>query len=205
MSVIRFEMTECVPFAEGMQFGEVGPYERLTGRAHFAVDPAHHAYAQVVDLSKAARNADGLVVFATDLCILRPADSNKGNRCAFFGYGNRGNKRELQFFNDAPPSNDPRKVADAGNGYLMRRGYTVVWAAWEGDLLPGDGRMVLDVPTASDDGAAITGLVRSEFIANSKGVTSLPLSSQASTASYPSVSLDTSKATLTRKRYANDS
>jgi hypothetical protein len=204
MSTIRFEISECVPFAQGQEFGAVGAYERLTGRVHLAVDPTHPAYAQVVDLDKAPRNAKGRVEFATDLCILRPADASKGNRCVFFGYGNRGNKRELQFFNDAPPSNDPRSVADAGNGFLMRRGYTVVWAAWEGDLLPGDGRMVLDVPIVSEAGAAITGLVRSEFIANAKGVTTLPLSSQASTASYPSVSLDTSKATLTRKRYAND-
>jgi len=205
MAAIRFEIDECVPFAGGMRFGDVGAYERLSGRVHFAVDPLHEAYAQVVDLDKAPRTADGLVEFATDLCVLRPADADKGNRRLFFGYGNRGNKRELQFFNDAPPSNDPRTASDAGNGFLMRRGYTVVWAAWEGDLLPGDGRMVLDVPVASDSDAPITGLVRSEFIANAVGVTTLPLSSQASTASYPSVSLDTAKARLTRKRYANDS
>ena len=34
--------------------------------------------------------------------------------------------RALQFFNDAPGSNDPRTAAHAGNGFLMRRGYTVV-------------------------------------------------------------------------------
>ena len=204
MNSIRFEISECVPFAEGMPFGDVGAYERLTGRAHFAVDPVHSAYTQVVDLDKAPRNADGLVEFATDLCILRPATADKGNRRVFFGYGNRGNKRELQFFNDAPASNDPRTVADGGNGYLMRRGYSIVWAAWEGDLLPGDGRMVLDVPVATDEGRPITGLVRSEFIANAHGVTTLPLSSQASTASYPAACLDTSQASLTRRRYPND-
>lgn len=204
MSATRFQIDECVAFADGIRFGNVGAYERLTGRVHFAVDPRDEAYAQVVDLDKAARDAQGLVEFTSDLCILRPADAAQGNRRALFGYGNRGNKRELQFFNDAPPSNDPRTAADAGNGFLMRRGYTVVWAAWEGDLLPGDGRMVLDVPIASDAGKPITGLVRSEFIANAHGVTTLPLSSQASTASYPSVSLDTNLATLTRKRYATD-
>ena len=42
----------------------------------------------------------------------------------------------------------------------MRRGYAVAWVAWEGDMLPGDGRMVLDVPVATDNGEPITGRVR---------------------------------------------
>ena len=50
----------------------------------------------------------------------------------------------LQFFNDVPASNNPRTLAHAGNGFLMRRGYTVAWLAWQGDLLPGNGRLLLD-------------------------------------------------------------
>ncbi len=126
------------PFADNHAFGETGAYERLVGRAHFAVDPGAPAQSGIVDIDKAPRNAAGLVEFAADLCILKPLDMARGNRRLLFGYGNRGNKRELQFFNDAPASNDPRTLADAGNGFLMRRGYALVWAAWEGDLLPGD-------------------------------------------------------------------
>jgi hypothetical protein len=63
-------------------------------------------------------------------------------------YGNRGNKRVLQLFNDAPASNDPRSLAHAGEGFLMRRGYTVASLAWQGDLLPGNGRLLLDLPVA---------------------------------------------------------
>ncbi len=204
MTAPRIQIDDRGPFADGHAFDGTGPYERLTGRVHFAVDPQHPAYAAVVDLDKAPRNAGGLVEFASDLCILAPADPARGNGRLLFGYGNRGNKRELQFFNDAPPGNDPRTLADAGNGFLMRRGYTVVWAAWEGDLLPGNGRMVLDVPVASDGGAPITGRVRSEFIANAPGVTSLPLSGQASTRAYPAASLDPREASLTRRRYPGD-
>ena len=64
--------------------------------------------------------------------------------------------------------------------------------------------MLLDVPVASDAGAPITGLVRSEFIVNQRGVTTQPLSGQTSTRSHPTVSLDTRKATLTRRRYPED-
>ena len=32
----------------------------------------------------------------------------------------------------------------------MRRGYAVAWLAWEGDMLPGDGRMVLEWDASAD-------------------------------------------------------
>ena len=166
------------------------------------VDPDARAYTGVVDLDKAPRNAAGLVEYAADVCILKPV--GPGNHRLFFGYGNRGNKRELQFFNDASASNDPRALRDAGNGFLMRRGYTVAWAAWEGDLLPGDGRMRLDVPVARAGAAPLTGLVRTEFIADRSGISTFPLSGWVSTRSYPAVSLDTSRARLTRRRYPGD-
>jgi hypothetical protein len=200
---VEIRIAERGAFAEGHAFGESGAYERLVGRAHFAIDPRAEAQAGVVDLDKAPCNKHGLVEFAADLCILKPVHMAKGNRRLFFGYGNRGNKRELQFFNDARACNDPKTLSDAGNGFLMRRGYTVVWAAWEGDLLPGDGRLVLDVPVASDDGQPITGLVRSEYIASGPGIRSFPLSGKASTRSYASHSLDPRSASLSRRRYAD--
>lgn len=202
-NAVEIQIAERSAFADGHGFGEAGDYERLVGRAHFAVDPNAEAQAGIVDLVKAPRNADGLVEFAADLCILKPRDMAKGNRRLLFGYGNRGNKRELQFFNDAPASNDPKTLSDAGNGFLMRRGYIVVWAAWEGDLLPGDGRLILDVPVASDGDRLITGLVRSEFIAANADVTTFPLSGKASTRSYPAHSLDPRSASFTRRRYAD--
>jgi len=37
---VRLDITERAAFAGGQSFGDVGPYERLSGRAHFAIDPA---------------------------------------------------------------------------------------------------------------------------------------------------------------------
>lgn len=201
---IDIDITARDVFAQGHSYANVGAYERLLGRVHYRIDPNHHAYASIVDIDKAPRDDTGKVRFSTDLCILKPVRDGAGNRRLFFAYGNRGNKRELQFFNDAPASNEPISAADGGNGFLMRRGYSIVWAAWEGDLLPGNGRMLFDAPIATNAGKDITGLVRSEFIVNSHGVTTLPLSGQASTRSYPAVSLDTAQATLTRRRYPGD-
>lgn len=192
-------------FADGHEFEGVGAYEKLVGRAHFAVDPNAAPQAGITDLDKAPVNGDGLVEFASDVIILKPVDMARGNGRLFFDYGNRGNIRALQFFNDAPGSNDPSSLSHAGNGFLMRRGYTIVWGAWQGDLQPGDGRMLLDLPVARNaDETPVTGPVRSEFIVEAPGQTCLPLSGRASTRSHPTVSLDTREASLTRRRYPDD-
>ncbi len=159
---VELSIAERFPFADGHEFGGVRPYERLVGKAHFAVDPKAPAQRGITDIDKTPTDAEGLVHFTGDFSILKPIDAGRGNRRIFFDYGNRGNKRMLQFFNDALASNDPRSLGHAGNGFLMRRGYTVVWLAWQGDLLPGNGRMVLDLPIVP----AVTGLVRVEYIAD---------------------------------------
>ena len=200
---ITLSISQRSIFADGQSFGDSGPYERLRGRAHHAVDPDAAAQAGIVDLDKAPRNANGKVEFATDVLILKPLDPARGNRRIFYDWGNRGNLRALQFFNDAVGSNDPRDPAHAGNGYLFRRGYSFVWSAWEADLLPGNDRVVLDVPTVTEGGAPITGVVRQEFIPEAPTLC-YPLSGRASTRSYPTVSLDTTKARLTKRRYPND-
>lgn len=194
-------ITDRHPFADGRAFGDTGAYERLTGRVRLHADPAGNQ-PPVIDLDKAPRGADGLVAYTADFCLLKPVDPGRGNRRVFFDYGNRGNKRALQFFNDAVGSNSPIAPEHAGNGFLMRRGYTVAWLAWQGDLLPGDGRMLLDVPVASDGGRPITGTVRVEYIVNGPGNHVIPLSGLAPSRSYPAASLDTAKAQLSRRRYA---
>ena len=196
---VELSIAERLPFAGKHEFGAVGAYERLVGRAHFVVDPSAPAQHGITDVENAPTDAEGLVRFAGDFSILKPVDPGRGNRRIFFDYGNRGNKRMLQFFNDAPASNDPRTLEHAGNGFLMRRGYTVVWLAWQGDLLPGNGRMVLDLPIAP-----VTGLVRVEYIVDRPGITTFPLSGHASTRSHPTVSLDAREASLTRRRYPDD-
>jgi hypothetical protein len=119
---LDLSISERFAFADGHEFGLVGAYERLVGRAHFAVDPSASAQHGVTDLDKAPTDAVGLVHFTGDFSIVQPIDPARGNRRLFFDYGNRGNKRMLQFYNDAPASNDPRSLADAGNGFLLRGG-----------------------------------------------------------------------------------
>lgn len=104
------------PFAEGETFGTVGPYERLIGRAEVFLDPTSAAYQSVVDIENAPRDEQGRVRYETDFFMLKPVDMARGNRRLFYDVVNRGDKRALQFFNDAAASNDPATRADAGNG-----------------------------------------------------------------------------------------
>jgi hypothetical protein len=203
-NLIELRVAERGVFADGQSFGDVGAYERISGRAHFAVHPRAPAQLDVVDLDKAPVDDKGLVRFAADFMLLRPRELERGNRRVFYDYGNRGHKRAVQFFNDAQHSNTPSTLAHAGNGFFMRRGYSVAWVAWEGDILPGDGRMLLDVPVATEQGKPITGRIRVEYIAEVPGVTCFPLGGRTAAHSYSTVSLDNSDAVLVRRRYPYD-
>src|SRR5262245_39509466 len=200
-TVLSFDVRKRSVVAGGHAFGAVGPYEHIDARALLAVDPLAPEQAAVVDVAHAPRDDAGRVRFETDVQILMPVDAERANRRLFVELVNRGNKRCLQFFNDAPASNDPHAVQHFGNGFLMRRGYVVCWIAWQGDILPGDRRIEMKLPVAAGKGGPIAGAIRSEFIATSASTTTFPLSGWASTRSHPAVSLDTAKASLVRRRY----
>src|SRR5262249_23851042 len=93
------EVRRRVPFAGGAAFGDTGPYEKLVGVAHFAVDPKHPRNRDIVDLQLAPRNAEGKVEFDADFFILVPKDLSKGNRALLYDVNNRGNKLALGMFN----------------------------------------------------------------------------------------------------------
>lgn len=165
--VVRFEIRTREPFADGEKFGNVGAYERIIGTVHYAIDPKLRQNAEIVDLQFAPRAVDGRVHFQGDLFILTPADPAKAAGVALYDVNNRGNKLALRFFNSSAGGNDPKSAADAGNGFLMRQGITVVWSGWDGELLPAENRLRLVCPVARDGDKSITGPVRCEFIPTS--------------------------------------
>ncbi len=201
---VRLSIERQVSFAEGAPFGDTGPYERLTGSAFFELDPNDPANANVVDLALAPRNANCAVEFRADLDILKPVDLARGNGCLLYDVNNRGNKTALRAFNDSPPDNDPLTMVAAGNGFLMRQGFTVVWSGWQGDLVAGDGLLTTDLPEALENGKPVRGKVRQEFIAEQEGVLWMPLSGAPSIRSYPALDLDTSHATMTLREHERD-
>jgi hypothetical protein len=191
------------PFAGGQAFGDTGPYERITAVARFAIDPEHARNRGIVDLPLAPRNADGKVEFEADVFILAPKDPAKGNGAVFYDVNNRGNKLALRFFNYAPASSDPKTVKDAGDGFLFRRGYTVVWCGWIGELLPGEHRLLLRAPVATENGKPIRGMVRYEAVTD-KPAESVPLSRREGHGSYPPTKEGEAKAVLTYRLHETD-
>ena len=200
---IELQIDVHEPFAHGAEFGDVGSYERIAGQVHFALDPSAPENTAIVDLDRAPRNAEGLVEYSTDFYILRPTDLAHGNRRLIYDVNNRGNMRLLQFMNDGVHSNAPATLEHAGNGFLLRRGYSIVWSGWQGDLLPGDGRLTMRLPVATEDGEPLTGPTRCEFVADEDGITTIPLSANDYTRSYPVADGD-ADARLTMREYEMD-
>ena len=68
-------------------------------------------------------------------------------------------------------------LEDAGNGFLMRQGYTIVWCGWQGDLMPQKNWLVHGCPCRDKrrqrDHCAKS---RTEIVVDEKGIKSQPLS-----------------------------
>lgn len=196
----RLVIARREPFANGHEFPVTGAYEKLVGKIYGEVDPKSRLNKIIVNLHKAPRNRRGRVAYSGDFCILKPVDMARGNGKIFFDAPNRGAKRIVAFLNDAPQSNDPSALQDAGNGFLMRQGYTIVWCGWQGDLMPAKNWLVLNVPVATNGGKPaepIFSKVRTEIVVDEKGVRSQPLSGDERVKSYPAAARDQSQATLT--------
>ena len=76
---------------------------------------------------------------------------------------NRGRATVIPNFNRAGGRNP-----DVGDGFLMKRGFTVVTVGWEFDL-PAADMIRIDVPVATDAGRPITGMVRASFTPDPEG------------------------------------
>ncbi len=194
--ITRIEIAKTEPAFAGASFGAAGTYERLTGKAYGEVDPRAPANAGIQDISLAPRNARGMVEYVTDIDIVRPADRSKSNGVLFFNIVNRGNKGGLSLFNAdvRAPLADINNLTTAGDGFMQRQGYTMIWFGWQPDVAAGNNRATMTVPVARNpDGSAITGIVRSELVTTTPATT-LNLSSgwftALATTSYPTVSTD---------------
>ena len=157
MAVVRLEIKTRKPLADARKFGDVGRYQQLDGTAHFAVDPGHPLNGTVTDIDLAERGHDGLVHFTSDIRILAPVDQTRGNHRLLFDVPNRGNRLALATFNGVPRPINPAGPTNAGNGFLMRHGYTVVWCGWQHDVPETVGLMRIKVPEAQIDGQPVSG------------------------------------------------
>ncbi|MFN8526538.1 MAG: alpha/beta hydrolase domain-containing protein [Chloroflexota bacterium] len=163
MAVARIEINRRQPYAGGRLFGTVGGYERIDGTLHFAADPDHVANSGIVDLDLAPRDVAGRVEFSADVCILRPEKAGAGNGRLLFEVVNRGRKLCPRYFNYAKADPATDVDIDAGDGFLMNRGWTVVWTGWQCDSPRGAALMGLTAPIAQENGHPLRGRLTAEF------------------------------------------
>lgn len=173
--ITRIVIDKREPFAGGYEFPVTGAYEKLVGKAYGEVDPKNPLNQGIVNLDKAPRNASGNVEYSMEISVLKPLDMRRGNGTIFYDTLNRGNKA-MRFNYGAARSNDPSALEHAGDGFLMRQGYAMIWSGWQGDILPDNERMTANFPVAKNrDGSPIKKWIRTEFVF-SKPAASIPIS-----------------------------
>ena len=198
--IISVDIQTIEPLADGAPFGAVGAYERVIGVAKGEVDPNAPGNKGIALIDKAPRNARGMVEYTTDFFVLRPKDPAKGNGRILYEVNNRGRKMLFGNIADGPQGvNDPKTMADVGNGFPMRRGWTIVWSGWDPDAPRANKGLGLTAPVATDNGQPITQTVREEWVSGTRGgaLESFKLS-------YEAASQDQGGAVLTVRGRASD-
>ena len=201
MAITELAIAKRSSFASGESFGGVGAYELLEGTAHFAVDPQNARNQGITDLDLAPRNGQGKVEFSADFAMLQPVITDRGNRRILFDVVNRGRKTALSM-NSAAAATDPTAPLESGNGYLMRRGYTVVWGGWQADVPPTPGLIGLQGPEAvAPRGGPLTGKIMCQFQCNEP--TQVFLLADRQHLPNPAADVDEPEATLTVRDLPN--
>jgi hypothetical protein len=198
--LLSLDIERIETLADGAPFGDAGAYERVIGRAKGEVDPRDPANKGIALIDKAPLNANGKVEYATDIFILRPKDPARGNGRILYEVNNRGRKMLFGNIADGPQGvNDPKTMADVGNGFPLRQGYTIVWSGWDPDAPRANMGLGLIAPVATDNGQPIVKVVRDEFCSGTRGgaIEVFKLSYEATTQEQP-------RATLTVRERADD-
>jgi hypothetical protein len=163
--VVRIEVKSRADILNGQAFGATGPYEKLSGLIYFSIDPRNTANQIITDIDKAPTNAAGKVEFSSDFYLIKPKDPARGNGTLLYEVSNRGGKGMVSFFNRGTGGVDPSTAAQFGDGFLLDRGFTLLWVGWQFDPPMREGLVRVFAPIAREpDGRPIQGLVRSDFV-----------------------------------------
>jgi hypothetical protein len=161
------------------------PYERLTGRFQGELDPRDPQNAVITDIGLAPRNERGMVEYSATFTILKPLDMVRASGVLVYQVPNRGQSNI------------------EGGGYFAdfrAAGHVLVASGWQADIPAAAGVERLMTPVAKNvDGSSITGPVMARFADMPAGSTTLPIIRGRVTGTATPATLDTSKATLTRR------
>jgi hypothetical protein len=157
--VTRVEIESRTDVLDGRTFGDAGAYERLSGQIFFSVrvDSPHNS--PVVDLRNAVNLEHGEVQFSADFVAYRPKDPHRSNGSLLLEVPNRGRPHFIALVDGG----NADLAHDAGDAWLLRRGFTVVSVGWQWDA-PGPDDLKLYAPIAKENGRRITGLLRGDVM-----------------------------------------
>ena len=194
MPVTRIDIQQRGVYAGGKAFDEAGPYEYLAGVMHFAADPKAAVNQTICDLDLASTNGDGKVEFSAEFPLLKPVSPPGGGRLLVDSL-NRGNMTALSMFNGAARRATASPDVDAGNGYLMRHGYSVLSVGIQWDPPESPERMRAWFPEALQNGQRLTGPSFVQWWGNA--VSYQQLLSDAGHKPYPTADVNDPNAVLT--------
>ena len=157
--VLRVEITARQDVLGGQPFGNAGPYERIVGKIYYAAPVGNWHDTQVFDLKNAVNEKDGQVEFSADFIVIRPKDASKGNGSMLLEVPNRGSSFIVALIDGG----DWDLSHNAGDGWLLRNGYTIATIGWQWDAV-GDDALRLYAPIAKENGKTITGLLRGDLM-----------------------------------------
>ena len=192
MAVTRLDLTSA-PFEGGRSFGTTGPYELLEGTAHFALDPELALNQVITDLDLAPRSGDGRVHFSSDFNLLRPRDPARGNRTLLMDIPNRGRTTVFRL-NHQPPPRSRTARPDAGDGWILRQGYTIAWCGWQHDVIANGEYLGINAPEALIEGKPVSGPVSCKLQPNSP--TQVMMLSDRGHRTYPTLDVNDPEAKL---------
>ncbi len=157
--VVRVETVSRTEVLGGKQFGNAGVYERITGRVYFSLPVGNPHNRRIVDLGNAVNLKKGEVEFSADFIAVRPKDAHKGNGSLLLEVPNRGRGRILSLVDGG----DWDLANDAGDGWMLRKGFTIVSLGWQWDAA-GEGALRFFAPVAKENGKRITGMLRGDLM-----------------------------------------
>jgi hypothetical protein len=167
--VTRVEITSRTDVLHGATFGDVGAYERITGRVYYSLPIANPHNVRIVDLQNAVNLKGGEVEFSSDFMAIRPREPEKGNGSMLLEVPNRGRSRIMALVDGG----DWDLSNDVGDAWLLRSGFTIVSLGWQWDAA-GPDALQFFAPVAKENGSTITGVLRGDVML-SKPMREIPL------------------------------
>ena len=183
--VVRFDVTSRAEFGAEIET-RVGPYERLRGRAVYALDPDAAANRGIVDLDLAIPDERGRVVFYGDVEIIAPVDRALARSTVLYVVNDRGRRTW------------------GGEPFFLERGYVTVSSGWIAQAPVNPNLLRLEAPVAydPDDAIPVVGAVRVE-LSTDAATDRLPVGDRGQLAFEPLIG-GLPEATLTRRRRERD-